>query len=137
MPDTHDSNWFANRHWQYRLIIISGSEEEVQRQRDRFLEVESELRERDTVMLTIARDPDHPAATWSPEPGSITERYSISTDSFQVILIGKDGQVKERSSSPVAPQDVLDCIDLMPMRIAEARQRSQDQEPRISPASHS
>ena len=42
---------------------------------------------------------------------------------FEVVLIGKDGGVKARTSDPGALQDFLALIDTMPMRRAEMRSR--------------
>lgn len=42
---------------------------------------------------------------------------------FEVVLIGKDGGVKARTSDPNALDDFLALIDTMPMRRAELRSR--------------
>ena len=42
---------------------------------------------------------------------------------FEVVLIGKDGGVKARTSDPEALKDFLALIDSMPMRRAEMRSR--------------
>lgn len=49
-------------------------------------------------------------------------RSNQQTD-FEVVLIGKDGGVKARTSDPDALQDFLTLIDTMPMRRAEIRSR--------------
>lgn len=38
---------------------------------------------------------------------------------FQVLLIGKDGGVKLKSSFPIKPTKILTLVDTMPMRIEE------------------
>jgi hypothetical protein len=49
----------------------------------------------------------------------IRERLGLKTGTFQVVLIGKDGGVKLRSSEPVSMKDLFGLIDSMPMRQQE------------------
>lgn len=53
------------------------------------------------------------------------ERSELGVDSqaaFEVLLIGKDGQVKLRRAKPVAVSELTALIDTMPMRQREMRQ---------------
>ena len=45
---------------------------------------------------------------------------------FEMVLLGKDGGVKARSSDPGALEEFLALIDTMPMRRAELRSRGSD-----------
>ncbi|NND92658.1 MAG: DUF4174 domain-containing protein [Granulosicoccus sp.] len=45
---------------------------------------------------------------------------------FELVLVGKDGTVKARSTDPSALADFLDLIDTMPMRRAEVLSRDAD-----------
>ena len=47
------------------------------------------------------------------------EHFSVSENSFTVVLIGKDGTEKERYGTPVQPDDLFGTIDQMPMRRRE------------------
>ena len=58
------------------------------------------------------------------------KRFNIGPDSFTVILIGKDGGEKLRSSDPIPAQKLLDTIDAMPMRQQEARRYGTEQKVR-------
>jgi len=49
----------------------------------------------------------------------IRKRLGVVGGSFQVLLIGKDGGVKLRSSEPVSMKDLFGLIDSMPMRQQE------------------
>ena len=49
----------------------------------------------------------------------IRKRFGLQTGTFQVLLIGKDGGVKLRSSEPVSTKDLFGLIDSMPMRRQE------------------
>ena len=40
---------------------------------------------------------------------------------FHVLLLGKDGHLKNRWNAPVAPEEVFSLIDAMPMRQSEMR----------------
>jgi hypothetical protein len=52
----------------------------------------------------------------------ITEDLNISADqSYQNLLIGKDGGVKLRQASPISNQELFNTIDAMPMRQREMR----------------
>jgi hypothetical protein len=49
----------------------------------------------------------------------IRKKLGVQTGPFQVLLIGKDGGVKLRSSEPVSMKDLFGLIDSMPMRRQE------------------
>lgn len=46
-------------------------------------------------------------------------RARLKVEGFTLVLIGKDGGVKLRADSPVAPEDLFRTIDRMPMRQRE------------------
>ena len=46
-------------------------------------------------------------------------RTALAVDSFEVVLVGKDGSVKLRQKTPVAARLLFDRIDEMPMRQRE------------------
>ena len=50
---------------------------------------------------------------------AIRKRFEVQAGTFQVLLIGKDGGVKLRSSEPVSMKDLFGLIDSMPMRQQE------------------
>ena len=54
-------------------------------------------------------------------------KYQIKSTEFAVILIGKDGGEKLRSTQKLLPRDLLyRTIDAMPMRRAEMRRKKQE-----------
>lgn len=55
--------------------------------------------------------------------------FSCSSASFCVILLGKDGGEKFRSSSPVSIDEIISTIDGMPMRQQEMKQQQQNAPP--------
>ena len=124
MPQQQDIDWIESHHWKHRLVVISGSEEPVIEQRSRFLELEDHVLERDLLILTIIHPPtDEDQDPNVPDPGSLAAHLGISSSTFQVLLVGKDGEVKEHRFEQVKPQEFFSCIDVMPMRLAEMKQR--------------
>ncbi len=87
----------------------------------------AELRERQMRMVLVttssAPNGDHTltgAVTVSAEEAAaLRSRFHIASGSFALILIGKDGGEKFRTSSPVAFEALRDIVDSMPMRQQE------------------
>lgn len=52
------------------------------------------------------------------DAAALRRRYDLKSDRFEVLLIGKDGQIALRSSQPVAADRLQGTIDAMPMRQA-------------------
>lgn len=55
---------------------------------------------------------------------ALTKKYHVKLGQLTVILIGRDGEEKYRTNSPVSAQTLFDVIDSMPMRQAETRKKS-------------
>ena len=51
-------------------------------------------------------------------------RYHVAPTDFTVLLLGKDGGEKLRSTKPISFETLRDTIDTMPMRKQEAKQRA-------------
>jgi hypothetical protein len=81
------------------LLIFSLFEQEPERLKDRSISVEA------------ARD--------------ARARFDVASDSFAVLLSGKNGGVKLQRRQPVSPTDIFGLIDTMPMRQREMQERSQ------------
>lgn len=87
-------------------------------------------RETDVRFVDITELPDADATSTSKErveQAALNELARLRGEShpdFEVVLIGKDGGVKARTSDPGALEDFLALIDTMPMRRAEMRSRS-------------
>ena len=123
MPSHIDSNWHQTLQWKNRLIVISGSQDLVIEQRDRFMSVEASALERDVLLLTLIFPPQSDSIDeMLLDSDSIVSQFGITSSNFQVLLIGKDGQVKERRFEIIDPNDFFNRIDLMPMRVMEMQQ---------------
>jgi hypothetical protein len=53
------------------------------------------------------------------EMADVRRRFGVAAGSFRVVLLGKDGGVKLRSSEPLAVDRLDSLIDGMPMRRLE------------------
>ena len=125
MPEQEKNDSIDSHHWKHRLVVISGSEESVIEQRTRFLELEDHVLDRDLLILTIIHPTnDETQDPNVPDPDSLAAHLGIDSSRFQVLLVGKDGEVKEHRFEQVKPQEFFSCIDVMPMRLAEMKQRN-------------
>lgn len=102
--------------WKKRplLIFADSNQSPAYQKQIALLEKEAAaLKDRDVVVLTCV--------------GSfpkLAEKYRITNEKITVILIGKDGGEKWRTTNPFAVQDLLNRIDAMPMGAQEARTRA-------------
>ncbi len=97
-----------------RLVVVVGepSDPHVTQQHLALKHDAAALRERDVVVQNI--EPEV-ARHKRPELGVVPET------AFEVLLVGKDGQVKLRRDRPVAVSEITALIDTMPMRQHEMR----------------
>ena len=101
--------------WKNRVIItFSSDEQHIER-----LSVKEQIdlhrckfRERDLVHIDLIQG--------SAEFDEMSRKFSVSGEGFQLLLIGKDGGVKKRTST-VSLEEVFSLIDTMPMRRREMR----------------
>lgn len=70
------------------------------------------IKERDLVITTVEKESEY-------------KKYNVATDRFTLLLIGKDGGEKFRSTKPVAIETIFILIDSMPMRQAEMGRRKE------------
>jgi hypothetical protein len=76
---------------------------------------EMELDERDLRVLEFFEDGSQ-AAAW--------ERFEVAPGMFIAVLIGKDGDEKERFMAPANSTELFALIDRMPMRRRELRKQT-------------
>jgi hypothetical protein len=51
----------------------------------------------------------------------LRDRFDVATESYAVVLVGKDGTEKRRDRAPIDASTIFETIDAMPMRRAEMR----------------
>jgi len=81
------------------------------------------LADRNIVVIAIPYDSPSPTAAQltATAAQSARRRFNIAPADFTVILIGKDGGEKLRSTKPLTLDKLFDTIDAMPMRQQEMR----------------
>ena len=115
--------------WNNRVLVIfspSESEASFQSQKQDLASSTKAVLDRDLVILEIMEQGESRAGNQLLSEKSvqdIREKLGVETGSFQVLLIGKDGGVKLRSSEPVSTKDLFGLIDSMPMRRQEMESR--------------
>lgn len=57
------------------------------------------------------------------EAKELREALGIADGAFAVVLVGRDGGVKDRWDAPVAPHEIFGKVDGMPMREREVQAR--------------
>lgn len=103
--------------WQNRPVVVFANTPNdllFQRQMELLEDGKAELEDRDVIVIV---DTDANAE-------ETTElRKKLRPRGFQLVLIGKDGQVKLRKPRPWTVRELSRVIDKMPMRQQELRQR--------------
>ena len=127
---------FEEMRWRNRILVVASDrrDEAIDRQLVAIATHSAGWSERDLVTIVllpdrgyVARDPSGGLAeaetVSSDVAASMRRRFGIDGDGFAAALVGKDGGVKARYESVVAPEAVFPFIDAMPMRIDEMGQR--------------
>ena len=119
----------ARYHLKNRPLVVfapSGSDARLGTQQGIITRHRSGLRERDMVVITVAGD--HVSSQLGPEPGAraaaLRAHFGVRPGEFRTMLIGKDGELKISSRSPLDADHLFRTIDAMPMRRNEMGQRA-------------
>ena len=111
--------------WKKRVLVLfspSESDASFQSQKKSLASSAEEVLDRNLMILEIVEQGQSRAGNQLLSEKSVQEirkRFGLQTGTFQVLLIGKDGGVKLRSSEPVSMKDLFGLIDSMPMRQQE------------------
>ncbi|MEM9420058.1 MAG: DUF4174 domain-containing protein [Planctomycetota bacterium] len=116
--------------WSHRPLLIFATHENLSaldEQRRRLTGQNAALADRKMVVIEVIGNrvtvygQDHDI-----DPAALKMRYGIDeSQTFAVLLVGKDTGVKLRRAQPVAMDEVFGLIDSMPMRRREMRERSE------------
>ena len=104
--------------WNSRVLLLFAPEAnnpQLIQQKGMLDKEEAGVRERDLKIFEITGH--------SPSDEQLRDRFHVKTDSFAVVLIGKDGSKKLKRSEPTESNDLFKLIDSMPMRKNEMQQR--------------
>jgi len=111
--------------WKNRVLVLfspSESDASFRLQKQRLASSTEGVLERDLMVLEIMEPGQSRAGNQLLSEKSVQDirkRLGLQAGTFQVLLIGKDGGVKLRSSEPVSTKDLFGLIDSMPMRRQE------------------
>lgn len=96
----------------YRQLLIFGKEAQpslVKKQMKLIDSVKAGVAERDIKIALV------------PTGSELHNKYKIIPGAFTIILVGKDGGEKHRTTTVLQPQELFSIIDAMPMRRSEMR----------------
>ena len=117
----------ADYRWENRVVIIFGPAESDTRfseQKSLIYPKGEGIDDRDLKIVTVVYNDESKVDEHSITDESaknLRDRFDISDDQFAILLIGKDGGEKLRSTDVIAPEDLFSVIDRMPMRQREMR----------------
>ena len=113
--------------WEKRVLLVFVPDEQnagYQRQQAILQAIKGGLSERDMTVIRAFAD-DHVVVdeqSHAQSAASFYQRYTVISDEFRVILVGKDGTIKLDRESAVSGDDLFSLIDSMPMRRQEMLQ---------------
>lgn len=110
--------------WENRVLIIFEDADAKQSWAQEALVMvgDEHFEERDMVVLRMGRDTVEPLvgdAVPGIDPARLRRELGVGDNAFRTVLIGKDGGVKMRSSSPICAATLFSTVDAMPMRRQE------------------
>ncbi|WP_019986805.1 DUF4174 domain-containing protein [Rudanella lutea] len=111
--------WLAERQWKNRIVLLyapSANSPELRQQRQLLSADRPGLDERDLLIREVTAD--NLSAT---DQAYLARTLDVPGAGFQALLIGKDGGVKLRQSSPFTLKQLFTTIDGMYMRQQEMK----------------
>jgi hypothetical protein len=118
--------------WNKRPLLVVAPDPEsptVRAQRAALADAVTGFRARDMVLIEVLDQ-----AVWidgvkakRDDAAALSKRYDVAEAETAVLLVGKDGGVKQRRSGVLEPRDLFGLIDTMPMRQREMRTDSASQ----------
>jgi hypothetical protein len=112
----------ASHQWKKRVILVIASTEgepDFLAQQKLLESKQSGTQERDLEILYLVLNKLNDT-----DKTFLRKSFSIDTEKFCIILIGKDGGEKRRSTKPLQAEELFQTIDAMPMRQQEMRNRN-------------
>jgi hypothetical protein len=113
------ASWLPKQRWQKRVVLLcapTSTTPELRAQQQQFTSAAAAMQERDITVRELHLDQLSAA-----DKQYVTQKLGAKANGFTLILIGKDGGVKQRETQPIAPKLLFQTIDVMPMRRNEAR----------------
>lgn len=113
--------------WKNRLILIfdkAANSPYLKKQQALFTKVAQDCEERQIKIIYVLPNicsVKNPSSEIGLNPNEVRDYFGVDENFEGVILVGKDGGEKYRKQGIVAPQQIFDLIDSMPMRQAEMK----------------
>lgn len=108
--------------WKNRILLVFAPDPQDQHLRDqRSLLNDSRVGLVDRDLKVIVVNPKSHTSLATAYSKHLYQVYKIEKDTFVVVLIGKDGTEKLRTSQPISPAELFRIIDAMPMRQSELK----------------
>lgn len=128
-PAQDKSDVLAGYKWQKRILLVFAPDinnPEGAAQLKLLKQTQQDLTGRDLVLISVRGDEIE-----SKIPGDITaddlrQQFQVKSTVFTLILIGKDGGEKYRTTHLTKPAVIFNIIDAMPMRQSEMKRRVRD-----------
>ena len=117
--------------WKNRLLFLfaeDASDPLFKNLQSQIMAQKTEVDDRDLIVFEVpSKDPARMGTTPldQQQADSIRNHFDIPSNSFSLILVGKDGGIKLKREDRVDLREVFGLIDSMPMRQNEIRQKSQ------------
>jgi hypothetical protein len=118
---SQNSNSLAHYQWKNRLIIINANSEDALEQIALFQKYKDDLNERDLILIQLTEKDVYVNSNRTTMDAVVIRKNLAIGKEFECILIGKDGQVKNRSGEITDPAYFFALIDQMPMRQSEMK----------------
>jgi hypothetical protein len=121
--------------WKSRLLLIfspSESHPDYMAQKIELEEQMAEVEDRDLIVFTVLEEGESligGSSVGDTAAESLRNQFGIESGQHTVILMGKDGGEKLRSTGHVPMEDIFSLIDSMPMRQTEMRERRDADKP--------
>jgi monofunctional biosynthetic peptidoglycan transglycosylase len=115
--------------WRNRLLLVfspSESHSDYKAQKKEIVEQMAEVEDRDLVIFEIFGEGENRVGSsiiTNAAGESLREKFGVKPEDHTVILVGKDGGEKLRSTGHVPMEEIFSLIDSMPMRQSEMRER--------------
>jgi hypothetical protein len=111
--------------WKNRVLLVfapTGNNPNFTEQLDFVAKETRGIQERDLVVLELS-----PSSRQARQRAALLAQFGVDEHAYTLILLGKDGQEKFRSTKPVPMPDIFGIIDQMPMRRQEMRKQDKKQ----------
>ncbi|MDX2069722.1 MAG: DUF4174 domain-containing protein [Haliscomenobacter sp.] len=108
--------------WKNRILLVFAPDPQDQQLKEQLSLLQPSragLLERDLKAIVV--NPKSDTNVTAADDKHLYQVYKVEKETFRVVLIGKDGTEKLRTSQPISPAELFRIIDAMPMRQSELK----------------